>query len=94
MTAMEQLDSSSTVAEMQDAVYLGCCNKLALFWKELETIGLVLDDPQAPSALRRAARHSRRVIFKDSLELLHSLEIVHSLEFRDVHPLELHSLEL
>eukprot|EP00966_Prymnesium_polylepis_P235524 5447463-Prymnesium_polylepis.1 len=46
-SAMEQLDTPLALAEMEDVVYLGCCNHLAHFWNELEKIGLVLDDPQA-----------------------------------------------
>jgi hypothetical protein len=68
-SAMEQLDTSLARAEMEDVVYLGCCNHLAHFWNELEKIELVLDDPQASSTRRRAARRSRREIFKASLEL-------------------------
>ena len=68
-SAMEWLDTSLARAEMEDVVYLGCCNHLAHFWNELEKIELVLDDPQASSTQRRAARRSRREIFKASLEL-------------------------
>ena len=67
--AMEWLDTSLARAEMEDVVYLGCCNHLAHFWNELEKIELVLDDSHASSRSHRAARRSRREIFKDSLEL-------------------------
>ena len=72
--AMEQLDMvfRDHPSEMQDVVNIGCCNNLAHFWEELETIRRVLRDPQTSYTLRRAARCRRREIFRDALELYHA----------------------
>ena len=72
--AMEQLDMvfRDHPSEMQDVVYIGCCNNLAHCWEDLETIRRVLRNPQTSYTLRRAARCRRREIFRDALELYHA----------------------